>query len=87
MGIDLQTLAAAIQARMPDWVLDLRVTEKFDAEGEPALRITLIVEAKPELFEDGPRLESAVDAVHAVVEEMGVDRWPYTHFVSVDEAA
>lgn len=87
MSIDLQRLAVAIQCRMPDWVLDVKAGEKFDADGEPALRITLIVEAKPELFGDGPRLESAVDAVHAVVEQMGVDRWPYTNFVSVDDAA
>jgi hypothetical protein len=87
MAIDLQSLATAIKAETPDWVLEVKVAEMFNAEGEPALRVTLIIEARPELFQDGPQLEAAVDAVHAVVEQMEVDRWPYTRFVSVDEAA
>ncbi|MCB9595902.1 MAG: hypothetical protein H6719_24495 [Sandaracinaceae bacterium] len=87
MSIDLQRLAAAIQARTPDWVLEVKVGEMINAEGEPALRVTLIIEARPELYQDGPQLEAAVDAVHAAVEQMEVDRWPYTRFVSVDEAA
>jgi len=87
MGIDLQALAAAVQDRTPDWVLDVEAAEMINAEGEPALRITLIIEARPELLRDGPQLEAAVDAVHATVDHMEIDRWPYTRFVSVDEAA
>ena len=87
MSVDLQRLAAAIQAQTPDWVLEVKVNEMINAEGEPALRVTLVIEARPELYQDGPQLEAAVDGVHAAVEEMKVDRWPYTRFVGVDEAA
>lgn len=87
MPLDLQKLPAAIRAQTPAWVRDVKVTEMTNAEGEPALRVTLVIEAGPEVLRDGEQLEAAVEAVHAVFRELAVDRWPYTRFVSIDEAA
>ncbi|MBX3249074.1 MAG: hypothetical protein KF901_17985 [Myxococcales bacterium] len=87
MGIDLEKLLAAIHARTPSWVRNVRVTEMTDAEGEPALRVTLVIDAPPGLLHDGKELETAVEAVHAALRQLEVDRWPYTRFVSTDEAA
>jgi hypothetical protein len=71
---------------LPSWVKDVRFRETVDANGESALVVFLIIEAKSKAIEDPAILSQARDVVSAVFDKHAVSSWPYVRFVSEPDA-
>ena len=67
-------------------VVDIRVEDYVDTDGEDALRVTVILDerVKPEKV-DGQDITDLTRAIHDRIRELGIELWPYIFFAKQSE--
>ena len=67
-------------------VVDIRVEDYVDTDGEDALRVTVILDerVKPEKI-NGQDVTDLTRAIHDRIRELGVELWPYVFFAKQSE--
>ena len=67
-------------------VVDIRVEDYVDTDGEDALRVWVIIDedVDPEKV-DGDDITALKRTIHDRVRELGVERWPYIRFAKQSE--
>ena len=67
-------------------VVDIRVEDYVDTDGEDALRVTVIIDENVDVEKvHGDDITALKRASHDRVRELGVERWPYTHIAKQSE--
>lgn len=79
----------AIRAEpLPQWVDRVIVRDMFDADGEPALDVVLVIrDDRVDVVRDGAELAAARGLVHRALRKTEPSLWPYTRFMSVSDLA
>jgi hypothetical protein len=67
-------------------VVDIRVEDYVDTDGEDALRVTVILDERvnPEKV-SGQDITDLTRAIHDRIRELGVELWPYIFFAKQSE--
>lgn len=82
---DIVRALEGLRRQLP-WLDRVEVEFRDDSAGEPAIFVRLVVcSGVEDLFEDGARLMDARRQVRAVLDETGIELWPFIGFVSADE--
>src|SRR5580692_7676007 len=67
-------------------VVDIRVEEYVDTDGEDALRVTVILDEKVEVEKlSGNDITDLKMAIHDRIRQQGVELWPYVRFAKQSE--
>src|SRR5262249_54853202 len=62
-------------------VIDIRVEDYVDSDGEDALRVTIVIDEGVDVENTkGEDLSDLVNAVRGRIRELGVERWAYIWF-------
>ena len=69
-------------------VVDIRVEDDVDSDGEDALRVTIVIDEDVDVEKvSGQDLSDLVDAIRSRIRELGVERWAYIGFAKPSELA
>ena len=67
-------------------VVDIRVEDYVDTDGEDALRVTVIIDEDVDVEKvDGDDVTAVRRAIHDRVRDLGVELWPYIQFAKRSE--
>jgi hypothetical protein len=67
-------------------VVDIRVEDYVDSDGEDALRVTIVIDEDVDVEKvSGHDLSDLVNAVRSRIRELDVERWPYIGFAKPSE--
>jgi hypothetical protein len=67
-------------------VVDIRVEDYVDTDGEDALRVWVIIDEGVDVENvDGDDITALKRTIHDRVRELGVERWPYVRFAKQSE--
>ena len=68
-------------------VVDIRVEDYVDSDGEDALRVTIVIEEDVDVEKSGQEITDLKSAVRRRIRELGVKRWPYIQIAKPSELA
>ena len=69
-------------------VVDIRVEDYVDTDGEDALRVTIIIDEDVDVENTkGQDLSDLMNAIRGRIRELGTDRWAYIWFAKPSELA
>jgi hypothetical protein len=67
-------------------VVDIRVEDYVDTDGEDALRVTVVIDEDVDVEKvDGDDVMVMKRAIHDRIRDLGVERWPYVFVVKQSE--
>ncbi len=67
-------------------ILDIRVEDYVDTDGEDALRVTVIIDEDVDVENTkGQDLSDLMNAIRGRIRELGVERWAYIWFAKPSE--
>jgi hypothetical protein len=67
-------------------ILDIRVEDYVDTDGEDALRVWVIIDEDVDVEKvSGDDVMALKRTIHDRVGELGIERWPYTHIAKPSE--
>ena len=67
-------------------VVDIRVEDYVDADGEDALRVTVILDERVKIEKvSGQDISDLKSAIHDRIRELGVELWPYIFLAKQSE--
>ena len=67
-------------------VVDIRVEDYVDTDGEDALRVTVVIDEDVDVEKvHGDEITAVRRAIHDRVRGLGIDLWPYVRFAKPSE--
>lgn len=79
-------LEQQLENRFPEWVRDFKIETGYDANGDPAIWIWVVVDDDAVQQKEFPENTRSVrNTVEEILRELGVTRWPYVRFRTVSE--
>lgn len=77
-----------VKSRLPrnPKVVDIRVEDYVDSDGEDALRVTIVIDEDVDVENvSGQDLSDLVNAIRSRIRELDVERWVYVGFAKPSE--
>jgi hypothetical protein len=67
-------------------ILDIRVEDYVDTDGEDALRVTVVIDEDVDVEKTSARdIADVMNAIRGRIRELGVERWAYIWFAKPSE--
>jgi hypothetical protein len=66
-------------------VVDIRVEDYVDSDGEDALRVTIVIDEDVDVEKSGQEITDLKSAVRRRIRELGVELWPYIQIAKPSE--